>query len=29
MDPAVLAAIAGNVVSVYPQVRSVLVVRHG
>jgi CubicO group peptidase (beta-lactamase class C family) len=29
MDPAVLAAIAGNVSSVYPQVRSVLVVRHG
>ena len=29
MDPAVLAAIAGNVASLYPQVRSVLVVRHG
>jgi CubicO group peptidase (beta-lactamase class C family) len=29
MDPAVLATIAGNVSSVYPQVRSVLVVRHG
>ena len=29
MDPAVLAAIAGNVSSLYPQVRSVLVVRHG
>jgi CubicO group peptidase (beta-lactamase class C family) len=29
MDPAVLAAIAGNVASLHPQVRSVLVVRHG
>jgi CubicO group peptidase (beta-lactamase class C family) len=29
MDPAVLATIAGNVSSLYPQVRSVLVVRHG
>jgi CubicO group peptidase (beta-lactamase class C family) len=29
MDPDVLAAIAGNVASLYPQVRSVLVVRHG
>jgi CubicO group peptidase (beta-lactamase class C family) len=29
MDPAVLATIAGNVASLYPQVRSVLVVRHG
>src|SRR4029434_6030245 len=29
MDPAVLATIAGSVSSVYPQVRSVLVVRHG
>jgi CubicO group peptidase (beta-lactamase class C family) len=29
MDPAVLAAIQGNVASIYPQVRSVLVVRHG
>jgi CubicO group peptidase (beta-lactamase class C family) len=29
MDPTVLATIAGNVASVYPQVRSVLVVRHG
>jgi CubicO group peptidase (beta-lactamase class C family) len=29
MDPAVLAAIAGNISSLYPQVRSVLVVRHG
>jgi CubicO group peptidase (beta-lactamase class C family) len=29
MDPAVLAAIQGNVASLYPQVRSVLVVRHG
>jgi CubicO group peptidase (beta-lactamase class C family) len=29
MDPAVLAAIAGNVASLHPEVRSVLVVRHG
>jgi CubicO group peptidase (beta-lactamase class C family) len=29
MDPAVLAAIPGNISSLYPQVRSVLVVRHG
>ena len=29
MDPAVLAAIPGNVSGLYPQVRSVLVVRHG
>jgi hypothetical protein len=29
MDPAVLATITGNVSSVYPQIRSVLVVRHG
>jgi CubicO group peptidase (beta-lactamase class C family) len=29
MDPAVLATIPGSVSSVYPQVRSVLVVRHG
>jgi CubicO group peptidase (beta-lactamase class C family) len=29
MDPAVLAAIAGNVSSLYPEIRSVLVVRHG
>jgi CubicO group peptidase (beta-lactamase class C family) len=29
MDPAVLAAIPGDVSSVYPEVRSVLVVRHG
>jgi CubicO group peptidase (beta-lactamase class C family) len=29
MDPAVLAAIPGNVSSLYPQIRSVLVVRHG
>jgi CubicO group peptidase (beta-lactamase class C family) len=29
MDPAVLATIAGNVSSLYPQVRSVLVVHHG
>jgi CubicO group peptidase (beta-lactamase class C family) len=29
MDPAVLATIAGNVASLHPEVRSVLVVRHG
>jgi CubicO group peptidase (beta-lactamase class C family) len=29
MDPAVLATIAGNVSSLHPEVRSVLVVRHG
>jgi CubicO group peptidase (beta-lactamase class C family) len=29
MDPAVLAAIQGDVASLHPQVRSVLVVRHG
>jgi CubicO group peptidase (beta-lactamase class C family) len=29
MDPDVLATIPGNVASLYPQVRSVLVVRHG
>jgi Beta-lactamase len=29
MDPTVLAAIGGNVSSVYPEIRSVLVVRHG
>jgi CubicO group peptidase (beta-lactamase class C family) len=29
MDPAVLAAIPGNVASLHPEVRSVLVVRHG
>jgi CubicO group peptidase (beta-lactamase class C family) len=29
MDPAVLAAIPGNVVSLHPEVRSLLVVRHG
>jgi CubicO group peptidase (beta-lactamase class C family) len=29
MDPEVLATIQGNVASIYPQVRSVLVVRHG
>jgi CubicO group peptidase (beta-lactamase class C family) len=29
MDPAVLATIAGNVASLYPEIRSVLVVRHG
>jgi CubicO group peptidase (beta-lactamase class C family) len=29
MDPAVLAAIPGNVSSLHPEVRSVLVVRHG
>jgi CubicO group peptidase (beta-lactamase class C family) len=29
MDPTVLAAIAGNVASLHPEVRSVLVVRHG
>jgi CubicO group peptidase (beta-lactamase class C family) len=29
MDPAVLAAIQGNVASLHPEIRSVLVVRHG
>jgi CubicO group peptidase (beta-lactamase class C family) len=29
MDPAVLATIAGNVASLHPEIRSVLVVRHG
>jgi CubicO group peptidase (beta-lactamase class C family) len=29
MDPSILATIPGNVSSLYPQVRSVLVVRHG
>jgi hypothetical protein len=29
MDPAVLATIAGNVASLHPEIRGVLVVRHG